>query len=450
MVDYQEKRNEMEKVIDPICGMTVDPATAVGEFEYGGTRYYFCSKGCLEKFKGDPDSFRRPKQSVKAPSDDVEYTCPMHPQISQIGPGNCPICGMALEPRVVSLDTAEDNTELRDMSRRFWISVALSIPVFLLASAGMVFSIERFVSPNVSSWIQFALGSIVVLWGGFPFFQRALASIRNVSPNMFTLIAMGTGAAWVYSTFALFFPQSFPASFRGHAGEVPLYFEAAAVITTLVLLGQVLELRARSQTSSAIKALLGLAPKTARLIDASGNETDVPLESVKIGDLLRVRPGEKIPVDGVLTEGRSSVDESMVTGESIPVQKEAGDSVVGGTVNGTGSFVMRAERVGSETLLAQIVRMVSEAQRSRAPIQRLADLVSAYFVPAVILGRGRYFPGLDVFRPRAAVYLCFGECDCRTHHRLSVCAGPGNADVDNGRDRTRRDRRSFGQERRSA
>ncbi len=375
----------MEETLDPICGMTVSPETAAGEFEYEGTTYYFCGVGCLNKFKTDPASFLKPKEKTVDVPKDVEYTCPMHPQIVQIGPGSCPICGMALEPRVVSLDTVEDNVELRSMSRRFWISVAFSIPVFLLASAGMFFSIEHFVPPNISSWIQFALGSIVVLWGGFPFFQRALSSIKNVSPNMFTLIAMGTGAAWIYSTFALFFPQSFPVSFRDHSGEVPLYFEAAAVITTLVLLGQVLELRARSQTSSAIKELLGLAPKTARLIDASGNETDVPLETVKIGDLLRVRPGEKIPVDGVLTEGRSSVDESMVTGESIPVQKEASDSVVGGTVNGTGSFIMRAERVGSETLLAQIVRMVSEAQRSRAPIQRLADLVSAYFVPAVIL-----------------------------------------------------------------
>ncbi len=372
------------KEIDPVCGMTVNPETAAGKHDVDGKTYYFCSKGCLEKFKNDPESFLRPQQKAAALPKDVEYTCPMHPQISQIGPGSCPICGMALEPRVVSLDAVEDNSELLSMSRRFWISVALSIPVFILASAGMFFSIERFVSPNISSWLQFVFGSIVVLWGGFPFFQRALASIRNVSPNMFTLIAMGTGAAWVYSTFALLFPQSFPASFRDHSGEVPLYFEAAAVITTLVLLGQVLELRARSQTSSAIKALLGLAPKTARLIEASGNETDVPLESVKIGDLLRVRPGEKIPVDGVLTDGRSSVDESMVTGESIPVQKEAKDTVVGGTVNGTGSFVMRAERVGSETILAQIVQMVSEAQRSRAPIQRMADLVSAYFVPAVI------------------------------------------------------------------
>lgn len=373
-----------DKEIDPVCGMSVSPGTAAGKFDHEGQPYYFCSTGCLEKFRANPESFLQPKAEAVEIPEGVEYTCPMHPQIVQIGPGSCPICGMALEP-VVSLDADEDNTELHDMSRRFWISLALSVPVFILASAGMFFSIEHLISPRISSWIQFACGSIVVLWGGFPFFQRALASVKNISPNMFTLIAMGTGAAWVYSTFALGFPQTFPASFRDHAGEVPLYFEAAAVITTLVLLGQVLELRARSQTSSAIKALLGLAPKTARLIDAGGNERDVALETVKIGDLLRVRPGEKIPVDGVLTDGRSSVDESMVTGESIPVQKDAGSSVVGGTVNGTGSFVMRAERVGSETLLAQIVRMVSEAQRSRAPIQRLADLVSAYFVPAVIV-----------------------------------------------------------------
>ncbi len=364
--------------------MTVSPDTSAGSYQFEGNTYYFCSKGCLQKFTADPRSYLDPEEPVVSARDDVEYTCPMHPEIVQIGPGSCPICGMALEPKTISLE-GDDNSELRDMTRRFYIAVALTLPIFVLETAGMLLPVETVIPPRIGSWIQFILGTIVVLWGGFPFFQRAWLSVKNISPNMFTLIAMGIGAAWIYSTVAIFFPQKFPASFRSHTGEVPLYFEAAAVITTLVLLGQVLELRARSQTSSAIKQLLGLAPKTARLIDEGGNERDVPLEAVKIGDLLRVRPGEKIPVDGVVTEGRSSVDESMVTGESIPVEKEAGSNVVGGTVNGTGSFVLRAERVGSETLLAQIVRMVSEAQRSRAPIQRLADLVSAYFVPTVIV-----------------------------------------------------------------
>ena len=382
-----------EPHVDPVCKMLVLPESAAASYEYSGKTYYFCMAGCRDKFAADPETYLSEpgaiatgfsNSEVRNPQSAIEYTCPMHPQILQIGPGGCPICGMALEPRVVSLDTVEDNTELNSMSRRFWFGVVLTLPIFLLETAGMFFSVETIISPRIGSWIQFLLGSIVVVWGGFPFFRRGWESVRNISPNMFTLIAIGTGAAWIYSVTALFFPQLFPASFRGHNGEVPLYFEAAAVITTLVLLGQVLELRARSQTSSAIRALLGLAPKTARLIDASGKETDVPLETVKIDDLLRVRPGEKIPVDGVLTDGRSSVDESMVTGEPIPVEKETGASVVGGTVNGTGSFVMQATRVGSETLLAQIVQMVSEAQRSRAPIQRLADIVSAYFVPAVI------------------------------------------------------------------
>ena len=386
----------MEKHTDPICGMTVSSETAAGEYEYKGETYYFCSKGCLEKFAANPDSHlhkpdehshHEPPPAVPEPANtnETEYTCPMHPQIVQLGPGNCPICGMTLEPRVVSITAEEEeNPELTNMTRRFWMGVALSLPVAFLATGKMLFPLDRYVSQSANTWLQFLLATPVVLWGGLPFFQRAWASIKNISPNMFTLIAIGTGAAWVYSAVAVFFPQAFPTSFRGSKGEVELYLEAASVITTLVLLGQVLELRARSQTSSAIKELLGLTPKVARLIDEKGNEHDVPLETVKIDDLLRVRPGEKIPVDGIVTEGRSSVDESMVSGEPIPVEKEADSKVVGGTVNGTGSFAMRAERVGSETLLAQIVRMVSEAQRSRAPIQRLADLVSAYFVPGVI------------------------------------------------------------------
>ena len=372
--------------IDPVCKMTVKPETSAGNYEYKGTTYYFCAIGCLNKFRNDPESFLASKVEKVQPKD-VEYTCPMHPEISQIGPGSCPICGMALEPRVFSLDAEEDNSELRDMTRRFWIGAVLTLPILVLTMGEMLPGnpLMTVLAPRAFSWIQFVLATPVVMWGGWPFFERAWASVINRSPNMFTLIAIGTGAAYIYSLVALFFPTKFTASFRGHMGEVALYFEAASVITTLVLLGQVLELRARSQTSSAIRALLGLAPTTARVVHADGGEKDIPLEHVTGGMLLRVRPGDKIPVDGEVTEGRSLVDESMVTGEPVPVEKAIGAKVVGGTVNGTGSFVMKAERVGSETLLAQIVQMVAAAQRSRAPIQRLADLVSAYFVPAVIV-----------------------------------------------------------------
>jgi Cu+-exporting ATPase len=318
----------------------------------------------------------------------VEYTCPMHPEIVRDASGTCPICGMALEPRTVTAESTEEETaELRDMTRRFWISLGLSLPLLAFAMSDMLPSnpLRHVASPRVIAWFQLVLATPVVLWGGWPFFERAWASIANRSLNMFTLIALGTGAAWTYSVVATIAPGLFPDSFRTHGGEVGLYFEAAAVITVLVLLGQVLELRARSQTSSAIKALLQLAPPTARRLRADGGEEDVPLDAVQPSDRLRVRPGERVPVDGVVVEGASAVDESMVTGESIPVEKVAGSRVTGGTVNGTGGFVMRAERVGAETLLAQIVRMVSEAQRSRAPIQRLADQVSAWFVPAVVV-----------------------------------------------------------------
>ncbi|MBI2179818.1 MAG: cadmium-translocating P-type ATPase [Deltaproteobacteria bacterium] len=315
----------------------------------------------------------------------TEYTCPMHPEVVRDEQGSCPICGMALEARTVSL-TEEKNPELEDMTRRFWVGVVLSLPVLLTAMADMIPGrpLHDLLPARFQTWFQFLLASPVVLWCGWPFFERAWASIVNRSPNMFTLIGIGVGTAYVYSVIATLLPDLFPDSFRGHSGEVGVYFEAAAVITTLVLLGQVLELRARSRTSGAIRALLGLAPKTARRVDPSGGEQDIPLDQVQVGDLLRVRPGEKIPTDGVVVEGASSVDESMVTGEPIPSEKAQNSKVTGGTVNGTGSFMMRAERVGGDTLLAQIVRMVSEAQRSRAPIQKLADLVSSYFVPAVV------------------------------------------------------------------
>jgi P-type Cu+ transporter len=373
--------------IDPVCGMSVDPATSAGKYDFEGKTYYFCSTGCLNKFKQNPTSFldKKKEEKVAAAGEGVEYTCPMHPEIVQIGPGSCPICGMALEPKVMTLDDAED-PELMSMTRRFWISTVLTIPVFALAMGEMLPNFHELVSPKVSIWVQFVLSTPVVLWGGFPFFQRAWASVKNVSPNMFTLIAIGTGAAYLFSLFALFAPDIFPASMRSqHTGLIPAYFEVTAVITTLVLLGQVLELRARSQTSSAIKELLGLAPETAIVVNDDGTETEIALSDVQIGASLRVKANEKIPTDGAIIEGETSIDESMVTGESIPVEKTAGDKVIGGTINGRRGFVMKAEKVGSDTLLAQIVRMVGEAQRSRAPIQRLVDVVSAYFVPAVIV-----------------------------------------------------------------
>ncbi len=398
----------MAKLLDPVCGMTVTPDTAAGKKDDKGRTYYFCSQNCFNKFSANPEEYvnRNIQQSetekdsqqktdnqrvhlASAPekvTNPVEYTCPMHPEIVRDKPGSCPICGMALEPRVITL-AEDDNTELKDMTRRFWISLVLTIPVLALAMSDLIPGqpLQHALSMKIINWIQFALATPVVLWGGWPFFARGWSSIINRSLNMFTLIAIGTGTAYLYSLIALFFPHLFPASFRGHGGEVALYFEAAAVITTLVLLGQVLELRARSQTSSAIKMLLGLAPKTARVIRDNGTEEDIPLEQVQVGDKLRVRPGEKVPVDGVVIEGKTSIDESMVTGEPIPVEKTPGSKVTGGTVNATGSLVMRAERVGSDTLLAQIVRLVGEAQRSRAPIQRLADVVSSYFVPIVVL-----------------------------------------------------------------
>ena len=386
-----------EKAIDPVCGMTVDPDNPNGgSAQHAGQIYYFCSAGCRNEFLKEPERFTgakpiaveasTPSNAITETSKAIEYTCPMHPEIVRNAPGSCPICGMALEPRTVTADQ-EDNPELTDMTRRFWVGLTLTVPVFVMAMGEMLpgAPLQRFLSPTAQAWAELVLATPVVLWAGWPFFERMWMSFLNRSPNMFTLIGIGTGAAYGISVAATLAPSWFPPSFRGHHGQVDRYFEAASVITVLVLLGQVLELRARSKTSSAIRALLGLAPKTARLVTDDDNERDVPLEQVKVGDRLRVRPGEKIPVDGVVLEGTSAVDESMVSGEPGAVEKKPGDRVTGATINGTGGFVMRAEHVGSDTLLAQIVRMVGEAQRSRAPIQRLADVVAKYFVPAVVI-----------------------------------------------------------------
>jgi P-type Cu+ transporter len=427
-MDQEIDSRSNHTVKDPVCGMNVDAATSAASTIHDGVHYHFCSEHCQAKFESTPAAYvtqstpgdhslhdqtepahgiwtcpmhpdvvrngpgscpkcgmaLEPETPLHA-TGAVEYTCPMHPEVVQQEPGSCPICGMALESKTAT-EAEDENPELKDMTRRFWVSVALSLPVLAVAMGEMVPGnpIARIASSKILVWVQFALSTPVVLWGGWPFFQRAWISVTNRSPNMFTLIAMGTGTAYFYSVAAVLFPNRFPESFRGESGHPAVYFEAAAVITALVLLGQVLELWARSQTSSAIKALLDLAPNTARLMNPDGSEEDVPLDRVRQGDSLRVRPGEKVPVDGIVVDGASSIDESMMTGEPIPVEKRAGDKVSGGTVNGTGSFLMKAERVGKETLLAQIVQMVSEAQRSRAPIQRMADVVSSYFVPAVI------------------------------------------------------------------
>ena len=377
--------------IDPVCGMTVQPATAAGSYEYQGKTYYFCTTSCLTKFRAEPIHYLTPPEPrtprvMPVPSGGaVEYICPMDPEVLETQPGACRICGMALEPKVVSLED-ERNPELEDMSRRFWICLGPSILVMLLAMADMIpgLSLPQVFTGSTRNWVQWLLATPVVLWGGWPFFQRGWTSVVNWAPNMFTLIAMGTGAAFGYSTVATVAPTLLPNSFRLHDGSIAVYFEAAAIITLLVLLGQVLELKARSQTSSAIRSLLRLVPKTARLIKPDGQEEDVPLEHIQVGHRLRVRPGERVPVDGTVQEGTTSVDESMITGESIPVEKTMGARVTGGTINGIGGIVMVAERVGRDTMLARIVQMVSEAQRSRAPIQRLADVTAAYFVPLVV------------------------------------------------------------------
>jgi Cu+-exporting ATPase len=471
---------------DPVCGMTVDPGKAAAKVEHAGKTYYFCAPGCAKRFQEAPEKYLQPAKTQTTPSrlvnlhtaskstataaapatnyvrppkheafvaatvdeaqhkptsekpaagdKQVRYTCPMHAQIVQIGPGSCPICGMALEPMDV-FAKVEADPEYDSMRLRFWVSAALSAPLLALAMSGE--SIGLHVAPAILHWIELALATPVVLWGGWPFFQRFWASLINRSPNMFTLIGLGTGAAYLDSVIATVFPRIFPASFRDMHGGAPVYFEAAAVITTLVLVGQVLELRARQRTSGAIRALLNLAPQQAHRIADDGSEKDIALSEVQPGDRLRVRPGERIPVDGTIREGASAVDESMVTGEPMPVDKSAGDKVVGGTVNASGSFVMEAERVGSETMLAQIVKLVSEAQRSRAPMQRLADKVAAYFVPAVIVTAVLAFLGWMLFGPEprfahalvAAVSVLIIACPCAlglaTPMSIMVAVGRG-------------------------
>jgi Cu+-exporting ATPase len=471
----QDVRTESEaSVKDLVCGMQVNPAEALSE-TFEGKSYYFCSQHCAEKFRANPMQFVQPKapepagscchgahvpQTAKPDSSSGIYTCPMHPEVRQEGsgscpkcgmglepesplefqtgkteyfcpmhpeiirdqPGSCPVCGMALEPRTVTTEE-EANPELIDMSRRFWGSLGLSIPLVALAMGRMFpqLGLDRLVTPETLHWTELILATPVVLWGAKPFFERGWASIVHRSLNMFTLIALGVGVAYLYSVVAVIFPQIFPPEFRGHGGQVAVYFEAAAVITTLVLMGQVLELRARSKTSSAIKKLLGLAPANARRVEPDGSERDTPLAEVEAGDRLRVRPGEKIPVDGVVLEGASSVDESMITGEPIPVEKQPGDPLTGGTMNQTGSFVMQAERVGSDTLLARIVQMVSEAQRSRAPIQRMADLVAAWFVPAVVLVAAMAYALVNA----VAVLIIACPCALGLATPMSIMVGTG-------------------------
>jgi Cu+-exporting ATPase len=412
-------------VKDPVCGMTVDPATAEHRREHRGETYWFCSGHCAHKFEAAPDDYLpdsclngERSKATEAPADAI-YTCPMHPEIEQVGPGDCPICGMALEPKTVSLEEGPSE-ELRDMTRRFWVSAALSLPLLVWVMGDHLLGFGHLISRQLAHWLQLALATPVVLWAGWPIFKRCWASFLKMSPNMWTLIGIGVGAAYLYSVVATLAPGIFPAAFRGPEGEVDVYFEAAAVITALVLLGQVLEIRARERTSGAIKALLGLAPKTARRVRDDGTDEEVPLEEVQVGDRLRVRPGEKIPVDGMVLEGHSTVDESMLTGEPMPVEKNPGDPLTGGTLNQSGSFIFRAERVGSDTMLAQIVQMVAQAQRSRAPIQRLVDVVAGYFVPAVVVVAILAFIVWAIFGPPpamayalvAAVSVLIIACPC--------------------------------------
>jgi len=448
-----------QKVKDPVCGMTIDPAKAAAKQVYKGETIHFCSLGCEKKFLANPETYVKPKvsapvpilaqagtvgaksASLRAPTQSHPgswYTCPMHPEVIQDHPGDCPKCGMALEPVMPSEEHTE-NHELKDMKRRFWVSAVLTLPLFAASMVDMIpgVNLQHRLPHGWFGWLQLALATPVTLWGGWPLLVKAWRSVKNISPNMFTLIGLGTMSAYFFSLVALLFPGVFPEAFRGHTGTVDLYFEAAAVITALVLLGQVLELMARDSTGGAIKALLGLKAKTAHRVNASGAEEEIPLEHVHKGDLLRVKPGEKVPVDGVVTEGTSHIDEAMITGEPVPVEKKTGDRVTGSTINTTGSFVMKAERVGSETLLAQIVQMVSSAQRSRAPIQRLADLVSSWFVPAVVAVAAVTFAVWVIFGPEpryayafvnaVAVLIIACPCALGLATPMSIMVGVGNA-----------------------
>ncbi len=420
---------EDDKATDPVCGMKVVRETSKHTVEHDGTMFYFCCAGCRTKFIADPDKYLRPPEPPSAPPGGV-YTCPMHPEIRQEGPGSCPICGMALDPVTVSAEVPA-NHELVDMRRRFWIAAALTVPVFILEMGSHLGFAP--VSPAISNLIQFALATPVVLWAGFPFFVRGVASLRTGNLNMFTLIALGMGVAYLYSVVAIVVPGLFPPGFRGTGDGVPVYFEAASVITVLVLLGQILELRARERTGDALRALLKLAPKTAQRVRDGKADEEIPLAEVRVGDLLRVRPGNGVPVDGTVTEGGSAIDESMVTGESMPVTKAVGDRLVGGTINGQGSLVMRADKVGADTLLSRIVAMVADAQRSRAPIQRLADRVAGYFVPAVLAVAISAFIAWAVWGPPpalayaliAAVSVVIIACPCALGLATPMSIGVG-------------------------
>lgn len=416
----QAKVSHETQVKDPVCGMSVDPVKTPHHADHAGMTYHFCSGGCRSKFLSDPEHYLASSEPQANVPPGTIWTCPMHPEIRQDHPGACPICGMALEPATVTVDTGP-SPELRDMSRRFWIGLVLTLPVLLLEMGGHIFpALHHLVPMRVSTWVQLVLATPVVLWAGWPFFERGWASLKSRNLNMFTLIAMGTGVAWVYSMVAALAPGVFPLAFRGPDGGVAIYFEAAAVITLLVLLGQVLELRARERTSGAIKALLNLAPKTARRIRSDGTDEEIGMDLVSVGDRLRVRPGEKVPVDAIVADGRSSLDESMVTGESMPNTKTVGDKVIGGTLNQTGALVIVAEKVGRDTMLARIVQMVAEAQRSRAPIQRMADQVSGWFVPLVIGIAVLAFIGWGIWGPEprfayglvAAVTVLIIACPC--------------------------------------
>ncbi|ESZ03800.1 MULTISPECIES: heavy metal translocating P-type ATPase [unclassified Mesorhizobium] len=406
---------------DPVCGMSVDRATARHFFRHEGQGFYFCSAGCRAKFEAEPQNYLGDRPAASPVPKGTQYTCPMHPEVIRDKPGSCPICGMALEPMGVPTGDEGPNPELVDFTRRFWVSAVLSLPLLIVAMAPMLgLTFQAFVDGRTMVWLELALASPVVLWAAFPFFHRGWESLVNRSPNMWTLISLGVGAAYLYSVVAALFPDIFPHQFRGHGGTVPVYFEAASVIVALVFLGQVLELRAREKTGSAIRALLDLVPKTARLIGEDGSDTDVPLDAVRTGDHLRLRPGDAVPVDGIVTEGRSSIDESMISGEPLPVEKTKGDALTGGTLNKNGSLIMRAEKVGSETTLSRIVELVAKAQRSRAPIQGLADRVSFYFVPAVVLVALAAFAAWAIFGPEpslifaivSAVSVLIIACPC--------------------------------------